>query len=150
MPVNSVDSRLMNFGDLFKGNNHYVVPHFQRDFSWTDVQTNELWTDISNTIDEARPEHFIGAVVVNISDKPKLMLIDGQQRITTISLLMCAIRDIARQEGDDELSILISESYLGSRNLRTRKTEPKLTLNETNNQFYRDNFLEPKEIEELV
>ena len=149
MPVSNIDSRLMSFGELFIGSNYYAVPNFQRDFSWTETQIDELWNDITNTINENRQEHFMGAMVVKNSNKPKLRLIDGQQRMTTISLLMCVVRDVAIEKGDQELSIYISEKYLGSRNLRTRKTDPKLILNEVNNQFYQENFLEPKGIKIL-
>ncbi|MBP0000246.1 MAG: DUF262 domain-containing protein [Cyanobacteria bacterium SID2] len=149
MLVASVDSRLMTIGELFSSSNHYIVPHFQRDFSWTDTQTEELWNDITNTLDESRPDRFMGAIVVNNSQKPTLKLIDGQQRITTISLLMCALRDIAKEKEDEELSFEISSAYLGTKNLRTRKIDPKLTLNEVNNQFYTENFLDPQNLQQL-
>jgi uncharacterized protein with ParB-like and HNH nuclease domain len=146
MPNTSIDSRLMSFGELLTGSNYYVVPNFQRDYSWTDTEVEELWTDIVNTIDENRNEHFFGAIVVNNSNKPKLELIDGQQRMTTVSLLMCVIRAIATEQGDTQLSLIISQNYLGSLDSRTRRTEPKIILNDTNNQFYQENFIEPKDI----
>lgn len=146
MPTTSIDSRLMSFGELLIGSNHYAVPNFQRDYSWTETEVEELWTDITSTIDEDRNEHFFGAIVVNNSNKPRLWLIDGQQRITTTSLLMCVIRDIAKEKEDVELSLLISQNYLGFLDVRTRRTEPKLILNDTNNQFYQENFIEPKSI----
>ena len=102
---------------------------FQRDYSWTKVEVEQLWNDIINTINEKRNEHFMGAVVVNNSKKPEL-LIDGQQRLATISLLMCVIRDVAKEEKEERLSVLISDKYLGSTNIRTYEPEPKLILNE--------------------
>lgn len=149
MPTSTIDSRLMSFGELLAGSNYYSVPPFQRNYSWTETEVEQLWNDITETMDENRSEHFVGAIVVNNSKKPELMLIDGQQRLTTISLLMCAIRDIAKEKGDNELAQAISQSYLGSLNLRARKTEPKLILNENNNQFYQENIVESKKISEL-
>ncbi|MFG6103429.1 DUF262 domain-containing HNH endonuclease family protein [Leptothoe sp. EHU-05/26/07-4] len=149
MPTSSIDSRLMSFGELLMSSNYYSVPHYQRDYSWTDKEIDELWVDLTNTIDENRSEHFIGAIVVNNHQKPNLSLIDGQQRFTTISLLMCVVRDIAQVNNDAELALLISQNYLGSRNLRTRKTDPKLILNNRNNEFYQDHFIDSKSIEEL-
>lgn len=90
----------------------------------------------------------MGAIVANSSKKPE-PLIDGQQRLATISLLMCVIRDVAKESGDAQLSLTIAQRYLGSLNLRTRKIDSKLTLNETNNQFYQDNIVEPKSFEYL-
>jgi uncharacterized protein with ParB-like and HNH nuclease domain len=150
VPSSNIDSRLMSFGEVLTGSNYYSVPHFQRDYSWTEVEIEELWTDIVNTINENRIEHFVGAIVVNNSDKPNLKLIDGQQRITTISLIMCAVRDIAKEKEDHELALLIAQNYLGNRNLRTRKTDPKLILNDKNNNFYQENFIEPRTIGELT
>lgn len=144
MPTSTIDSRLMSFGELLAGSSCYSVPPFQRNYSWTETEVEQLWNDITETMDENRSEHFVGAIVVNNSQKPELMLIDGQQRLTTISLLMCAIRDIAKEKGDNELAQAISQSYLGSLNLRARKTEPKLILNENNNQFYQENIVESK------
>jgi uncharacterized protein with ParB-like and HNH nuclease domain len=149
MPTSTIDSRLMSFGELLAGSSYYSVPPFQRNYSWTETEVEQLWNDITETMDENRSEHFVGAIVVNNSKKPELMLIDGQQRLTTISLLMCAIRDIAKEKGDNELAQAISQSYLGSLNLRARKTEPKLILNENNNQFYQENIVESKKFSEL-
>ncbi len=140
-----IESRLMTFGELLLGSKHYSVPIFQRDYSWTDTEVGELWTDIVSTIDEGRKEHFMGAIVADNSEKHSLVLIDGQQRLATVSLLMCVIRDKAKEKGDTVLFQKISDDYLGDLNLRTRRTQPKLTLNERNNQFYQDNVIEPKE-----
>jgi len=100
MSTSTIDSRLMSFGELLAGSSYYSVPPFQRDYSWTETEVEQLWNDITETMDENRSEHFVGAIVVNNSKKPELMLIDGQQRLTTISLLMCVIRDIAKEKGD--------------------------------------------------
>ena len=146
MPASTIDSRLMSFGELLGGNNSYSVPLFQRDYSWTDEQVEQLCQDITETLDENRSEHFIGSIVVNSSEKPKLMLIDGQQRVATISILMCVLRDIAKDKGDSQLADTISQKYLGSLNLRTRKIESKLVLSEKNNQFFQDNIVESKDL----
>ena len=149
MPTTNIDSRLMSFGELLTGNNSYAVPSFQRDYSWSEAQVNRLWDDITETLDDGRSEHFMGAVVVNNSKKPELMLIDGQQRVTTISILMCVLRDIAKEKGDEQLAQTISNKYLGSLNLRTRKTESKLVLNDKNNQFYQENIIDTKKLDIL-
>jgi uncharacterized protein with ParB-like and HNH nuclease domain len=143
MSVN-IDCRSITLGKLLTSDDCcYKVPMFQRDYSWTKIEVNQLWTDIINTIKEKRNEHFMGAVVVNNSKKPEL-LIDGQQRLATISLLMCVIRDVAKEEKQERLSVLISDKYLGSTNIRTYEPEPKLILNEINNQIYKENILEYK------
>lgn len=83
--------------DLMNGASQYVVPIYQRTYSWTLKQCNQLWIDI-NAISEAEDDkvHFIGSVVYIDLGTPRgrprqSLLIDGQQRITTLSLLLCAL-----------------------------------------------------------
>jgi len=145
----SIESRLMSFGELLKGNSSYSVPAFQRDYSWSETEVEQLWTDLISTIDEDRAQHFIGAIVVDNSNRPKLVLIDGQQRLATISVLFCVMRDLAQQNGDNQLHQALSDDYLGSLNRRTRKTDPKLSLNENNDEFYQENILGNKSAKQL-
>ncbi len=86
----------------FSGFMQNLVPLFQRPYTWSEKQWKTLWDDIESFYDVDIPagkaSHFLGAVVtmparsvpVGIS---KFLVIDGQQRLTTIALLMCAIRD---------------------------------------------------------
>jgi uncharacterized protein with ParB-like and HNH nuclease domain len=86
----------------FSGFMQNLVPLFQRPYTWPEKQWKTLWEDIESFYDvdiqAKKASHFMGAVVtmparsvpVGIN---KFLLIDGQQRLTTIALLMCAIRD---------------------------------------------------------
>lgn len=142
MPNTSIDSRLMSFGELFVSNYYYSIPEFQRDYSWTEEEVEALWSDITTTIDENRSDYFMGAIVINNSKKPELMLIDGQQRFTTISILMCVIRDIAREIKDEKRSDAIHQRYIiTSYDFSTLSENPKLKLNDNNNDFYLKNIV---------
>lgn len=79
----------------------YVLPHFQREFAWEKEEWQTLFDDameIYRSDSDPRPEHFMGSLVV-IQDQStsgkaqKFTLVDGQQRLTSISLLLCALRD---------------------------------------------------------
>jgi uncharacterized protein with ParB-like and HNH nuclease domain len=95
---------VINYYSGFKQN---VVPLFQRPYSWSEKQWRTLWDDVMvfYTADDANDKatHFMGAVVtmparsvpVGVS---KFLIIDGQQRLTTISMLMCAVRDTLAPE----------------------------------------------------
>lgn len=82
------------------GDIHYVLPHFQREYAWSQPEWDTLLADIFGVYeiykDDDPPEHFMGSLVV-ISDGmragtvPVFRLVDGQQRLTTISLLLCAL-----------------------------------------------------------
>lgn len=68
----------------------FVVPPYQRPYSWGTEQVDELWNDILETIDS---DHFMGSVVINDEVENKPEIIDGQQRLTTLALLIGHIRD---------------------------------------------------------
>ncbi len=89
-----------NFLTLIKGPKQFVIPIYQRTYSWQISQCNQLLKDILRiSQDESVPGHFIGSVVYfqesihTQSDVPHLLVIDGQQRLTTISLLIAAIAE---------------------------------------------------------
>ena len=81
----------------------YVVPDYQREYVWETGQVEQLLTDInaefSNEHNDA-PEYFIGSIVVCPGDGDVLELIDGQQRMTTLFLALCTIRDRIEQLGE--------------------------------------------------
>jgi hypothetical protein len=94
----------------------YVIPVFQRFYSWTEKEWRALWEDLLEVLDpnSDTKRHFLGSVVV-VADNhlpgvtPSYQVIDGQQRLITLSLLLCAIRDAAK--GDD-IANEIKENYL--------------------------------------
>lgn len=105
------------FQQLLDGKIQYRVPLFQRTYSWEEEDWQRLWDDLLDIYDLSQPRsHFIGAVVtLPIPDSPekcsKFMLIDGQQRLTTLFVLLAAIRDLARKNGD-QLADEIQEQCL--------------------------------------
>jgi uncharacterized protein with ParB-like and HNH nuclease domain len=80
--------------DLFSVKKKYIVPRFQREYSWSDEQVNELWDDIIASISISEnvsnhEEYFIGSIVLVGNDKSsELQIVDGQQRLTTITILL--------------------------------------------------------------
>ncbi len=94
-----------NGGSIF-----YVLPHFQREYTWGRPEWDTLLNDALAVYDEYRedkpPEHFLGSLVVIDGGRtqgviPVNVLVDGQQRLITISLLLCALRDMVRPKLPD-------------------------------------------------
>lgn len=88
----------------FGGTRQYQVPMFQRAYSWGDEQCARLWDDIIDLHKTGREGHFIGSIV-RIEELSKAgyqlaMIIDGQQRLTTLTLLLVALRDYASSNRD--------------------------------------------------
>lgn len=77
---------------IFTENNRFIVPIYQRPYSWRMDQCKQLWSDIVACATGKRDRHFFGSTV-RVPDASGMIVIDGQQRITTISLLMLAIRN---------------------------------------------------------
>jgi len=92
-----------NLLSIIKGPRQFVIPIYQRTYSWDIPQCNQLLNDILRiSRDSSVQGHFIGSIVYfqesihTVSDVPKLLVIDGQQRLTTISLLIMAIADFIK------------------------------------------------------
>jgi uncharacterized protein with ParB-like and HNH nuclease domain len=83
----------------------YVVPSYQREYVWVQEQVEQLLSDILDEMGTASasdaPEYFIGSIVVCPGAEGTLELIDGQQRMTTIYVALCAIRDHFKETSQD-------------------------------------------------
>lgn len=105
--------------DLFNGAKQYVVPLFQRPYVWSGPQWDQLWSDITeqcqareNTGSDQKSARFLGSIVVvreYEKNLDKYTIIDGQQRITTISIILAVIRAFAKERGLNELYGQISD-----------------------------------------
>jgi uncharacterized protein with ParB-like and HNH nuclease domain len=103
---------------LIEGTKQYVVPLFQRPYSWSEKQWKVLWTDVHEKARHAdgRP-HFFGSIVTTPAKSVpqgvgKFLLIDGQQRLTTVQVLLAALRDLADARGVTPLRDRIEGQYL--------------------------------------
>lgn len=88
------------FRKLLGNGLRYRVPPFQRDYSWTEDEWDDLWQDIVEMFSEdGESMHYMGYLVLQSSDGKQFDIIDGQQRITTISVLILAglayLKDLA-------------------------------------------------------
>src|SRR5579884_301317 len=100
---------------VLEGTKQFLVPHYQRPYSWTQDQWKTLWRDILELLEdpEAKP-HFLGSIVTSPARSvpegvEKRLLIDGQQRLTTLLILLTLIRDRARQGGLTKLADRIDD-----------------------------------------
>lgn len=93
-----MDARKGNIYEILNGNKQFLIPVYQRYYSWEIEQCQRLWTDIVNMQKAGKTGHFVGSIV-NIAEQTmptgvqKYMIIDGQQRMTTLTLLLIALRN---------------------------------------------------------
>lgn len=114
---------------LLDGSKQFRLPLFQRNYIWTKKEWEALWKDIENVLEsEKNKNHFLGAIVTyQLSTGPdsasKYIVIDGQQRLTTIIIALAAIRDIAKKRGDDRTAEEIHGKYLTNYHSRHKEEE---------------------------
>lgn len=127
----------------------YKVPVFQRDYSWKIDNWTDLWEDIKILLNSGR-DHYMGAVVLQKLGEKQFLVIDGQQRFTTLSLIALAtikhIQDLINKSIDSDDNIeRISElrrGFLGQKDPASLHYSSKLFLNENNDPFYQRNLLQ--------
>jgi len=131
----------------------YRVPRFQRDYSWSADEWDDLWQDIVSLFeDDSEPAHYLGYLVLQSSDNKKFDIIDGQQRLTTLSVMILAglshLEDLIKSgldaDNNKRRKEQLQNSYIGYLDPVTLVPRSKLTLNRHNNQFYQT-YLVPLE-----
>lgn len=151
----------IEIGSLLSASRHFIIPDYQREYSWERTQNLTLWTDIEELLNEKKTKHFLGALVTSPYQKGDTSLavirpeqydldatevthlLDGQQRITSISLLIAAI--LKTVEEDDKLdeikASLLSESlrsllFDGDNTDEKDNPSPRLFLKEESGKYY--------------
>ena len=150
---NLLDTRTASFSELISNGRIYKVPTFQRDYSWEEDNWEDLWLDIVNS-HQTRNSHYMGAIVLKGSRSDSaLTIIDGQQRLATLSILAIAVikridtlvsRDVD-PEGNRERRDILRRTYLGDKNPGSLRYSSKLFLNENDDGFYQSNLINLRE-----
>src|SRR5438309_410318 len=88
--------------ELFK-ESFIQIPRFQRPYDWTSENISDFWNDLSENHDN---DYFMGSIVVyrDSKDKKLLYVVDGQQRLTTLTVFLTALRDAFVAQGDQNLA----------------------------------------------
>ena len=141
------------FRQLMGNGLSYRVPPFQRDYAWTEDEWDDLWQDMVALFEEdCEPTHYMGYLVLQSADNKSFDIIDGQQRITTLSIMILASLSLLKdfeaagldagknQRRREQLQV----SYIGYINPVTLVSQPKLSLNRHNYKFYQT-YLVPLE-----
>ena len=137
--------RLVNLQKLFASPVRYEIPLFQRPYIWNqERQWDSLWEDVQNTAEHYLEKpgsqsitHFLGAVVLQQQHVPTPMLmtrlvVDGQQRLTTLQLLLDAVQEVFERRGIDtaakrlELLVLNHEAFRGDNDDHAYKVWPTM------------------------
>lgn len=134
-----------HFGSLIGNGRKYIVPKFQRDYSWDTEQWDDLWQDIDRTIAD-KSDHYMGYLVLQTLNNKEYYIIDGHQRFTTVTLIiLAAIKSIQRliEKGNDvtdnEQRIkTLMDTYIGNIDPISLEYDNVLVLNRNNDGYYKD------------
>lgn len=139
--------------DIFGGKFAFRMPRYQRPYSWEEQHAEELLDDLLQVVLHRTgdvkdlPPYFLGTIVlVKERDDPASEVVDGQQRLTTITLLMSALRAVLPQDASDEVTPFLYEK--GSQ-IKGTTTHYRVMLRKVDNDFFVKRILEPGAINQI-
>ena len=120
-----MDAKAHDLNFVLGQKQHWVVPVYQRHYEWesvADKQIPKLWGDLRDKaldrLDDRSPfPHYFGAIIYSEPSKqafgstPRRFLVDGQQRITTFQIILATLREIAREQGMENV-VEVADTYL--------------------------------------
>ncbi len=123
----------------------YEIPKFQRDYNWEAEQWDDLWQDIKALLAFEDNEHYMGYLVLQTSNNKEFQIIDGQQRLTTMSLLILATLKCLKElidsgidpENNSKRKDSLMNSYIGYIDPVTLISNNKLKLNRNSDNYYK-------------
>ena len=138
--------------EIFEGSYQFEIPDYQRPYAWTTEQAGELFDDLISAMQEARisgatSQYFLGSIVLIKNDRePKSSVVDGQQRLSTLTMLFAVLREAIPHAADDITDFLYKKgkASLGEKN------EYRLIAREEDADFFRTYVQESGGIAQLV
>ena len=122
--LHDLSASAINAGTLFSSS-RFEVPIYQREYSWATDEVKEFWDDLKEARQE--PSYFLGLLILTESGG-RFHVVDGQQRILTLTLLVIALRDEARKYARDALADKLDADFLRALDYKTDAMEPRVAL----------------------
>ncbi len=152
MPVNIHATEKALFR-IFNNDYAFEIPPYQRPYAWTVDQASELLTDVlaflgndSQPVEEVNP-YFLGSIVlIKGEDSPKADIVDGQQRLTTLTILMAVLRAKVNDDFANEITSFIYEKGILTLGTLNRY---RLKLRERDEAFFRQHIQDEKGLASL-
>lgn len=153
MPIReTLTAKPVTLAEVLSNGKRYIVPAFQRDYAWDSDEWSELWADILEVYRaSAESNHYLGALVLQpTGERSDSKIIDGQQRLVTLSLLALAvigrIQRLADGGHDREDNLervrLLREKFVSTRDSASLQHKSRLQLNEHDDNFYQTYLLQ--------
>ena len=143
--------------EIFEGSYQFEIPDYQRPYAWTTEQAEELFSDLMSAMQDTRTngatsQYFLGSIVLIKNDRdPKAIVVDGQQRLTTLTMLFGALRAAweaaSYPQGVKSVTPFLYEE---GDEMLGKATGYRFTAREEDTVFFRQYIQEPGGIEKLV
>lgn len=135
---------------IFSSEFNYNIPSYQRPYSWTVQEAGILFDDLYDFYknEDKEENYFLGSIVlIKQDDYPKSDVIDGQQRLTTLTILLAVIaHSLSDSDDRDEFKSYINEKGIKSQGI---KPKPRLKIRERDNNFFKS-YVQELKIDELT
>lgn len=128
-------------------NVQFVIPVYQRNYDWTNTECKELLNDIISVETDDRGTHFIGSIVFvhegtySTSEVKELVIIDGQQRLTTINILYVALYRFAKENGNAQDAERLYNMFLTNQYVKNESSKLKLKQTDANSVAFKSILL---------
>lgn len=131
----SISATEKPLGKIFTSDYRFVIPSFQRAYTWQTENIAQLVTDLQDACHDPDTPYFLGSLILVHDGQTKYQVIDGQQRLISLSIIISVLRDL---EDDPELVESLNDLIVepGDK-LRGIKAEPRLKLRERDTNFFR-------------
>ncbi|HRE57037.1 MAG TPA: DUF262 domain-containing HNH endonuclease family protein [Candidatus Kapabacteria bacterium] len=151
-------SEFITLNTVLGNGKSYKVPMFQRDYSWEKDDWEDLWNDIEEIPNDKT--HYLGYIVLQPieGDNESYWVIDGQQRLTTLSILAIAVTALFDTWSKNDIDTddnkvrfeKVTERYLGNFSTSKLSISPKIALNRNNDDYYQSYLLKLRQPQSLV
>jgi hypothetical protein len=143
--------------EIFEGSYQFEIPDYQRPYAWTTEQAEELFSDLLSAMQDARAngaasQYFLGSIVLIKNDRdPRAMVVDGQQRLTTLTILFAALRAAWEAAGYPQgVKSVTPFLYEEGDEMLGKATGYRFIAREEDSTFFRQYIQEPGGIEKLA
>lgn len=136
-----IDYGLAGLGELLRAF-RLRVPKYQRDYAWDEQNVLDLLDDLAGAIEKGDTRHFLGSIVMTRMGPEDLEIVDGQQRLATAFMILCAIRDYFSDQKDPTRAKAVSDKYISTSDLKTKRVLPRFMLNATDDPFFQDHVVD--------
>jgi len=133
-----------DLSSIFADNHIYEIPKYQRPYSWTEDNVGELISDIADAFENNLVEYFIGSIITIETGKKVYDIVDGQQRLTTLTLIFAALRNLISNE---TAKAEIQKKILPINALTDEPEQPRLKVRKKEHLFFYEHILLGKHLE---